>query len=361
MSQPWLALESLGDVATSFRSWRLLLADEFERHRGLLVPTRELAAALPVPGRPYEWLKICQIDEGVFEGYNEKTEEYVPVDRRDIVCYEFGFSKLADELAALIGFDVAFERLGGPMYRFRLGHYGNPNGSGFSLFLAKVSDPGRLDWCIDAFLAENRRPFVLFLTSRRILSNRNEALLDSRGCLVVPLEQALSRGDDHVWSLSPWARQQLVVFRDRLMPPVKIMVGRFPTPTGSRWCDLEMRFIDSEKINVNIRDQRQVLTYSQLGLVDSRSGKPSKQWELLKLFAREHGVMTWLSPGACRQNRKRRELLNKSLQQFFEIDGEPIELTDDRKGWRCVFKLQPEDWEHSFSSANQPNRQQDEW
>lgn len=89
-------------------------------------------------------------------------------------------------------------------------------------------------------------------------------------------------------------------------------------------------------------DQRQMLTYSQLGLIDSRSGKPSKQWELLRLFAREHGVMTWFSPGACRQNRKRRELLNKSLQQFFDIDGEPIELTDDRKGWRCLFKVQDE-------------------
>jgi len=77
-------------------------------------------------------------------------------------------------------------------------------------------------------------------------------------------------------------------------------------------------------------------------LIDSRSGKPSKQWELLRLFAREHGVMTWLSPGACRQNRKRRELLNKSLQQFFDIEGEPIELTDDRKGWRCLFKVQDE-------------------
>ena len=54
------------------------------------------------------------------------------------------------------------------------------------------------------------------------------------------------------------------------------------------------------------------------------------------------GGMNWLSPGACRQNRKRRDLLNKSLQQFFDIEGEPIELTDDRKGWRCLFKVQDE-------------------
>jgi hypothetical protein len=175
-----------------------------------------------------------------------------------------------------------------------------------------------------------------------MLSNRNEIMLDSQGCLVVPLEQALFLDDDGEWRLSSWARQQLVAFRDRLMPPVKTVTGHFPTPNGSRWCDVDMRFIDTEKISVTIHDQRQLLTYSQLGLVDSRSGKPSKQWELLKLFAREHGVMTWLSPGACRKNRKRRELLNKSLQQFFDIEGEPIELTDDRKGWRCVFKVQSE-------------------
>ena len=342
MSQHWQAIEQLDDVATSHLSWRLLLGDAFDLHYDLLVPIKGLAASLPIPGRPHEWLEIVEVDDGVFEGYNEKTEEYVSVDRRDIVCYEFSFSRLAEELASLIGFDVAFERLGGPMYRFRLGHFGNPDGSGFSLYIAKVSDPSRLDWCIDALLAEIHRPFVLFLTSNRMLNSQNEAALSARGCLVIPLEQSLLRDGDGEWGLSPWARTQLVAFRDRLMPPAKTVAGRFPTPAGSRWSDLEMRFIDSEKISVVLRNQRQMLTYSQLGLIDSRSGKPSKQWELLRLFARERGMMTWLSPGACRQNRKRRELLSKSLQQFFDIEGEPIELTDDRKSWRCLFKVQDE-------------------
>ncbi len=113
MSQPWQALERLNDVATSYLSWRLLLGDAFDSHRILLVPIKDLAAALPIPGRPYEWLEIVEVEDGVFEGYNEKTEEYVPIDRRDIVCYEFSFSKLAAELALLVGFEVAFERLGG--------------------------------------------------------------------------------------------------------------------------------------------------------------------------------------------------------------------------------------------------------
>ena len=52
--------------------------------------------------------------------------------------------------------------------------------------------------------------------------------------------------------------------------------------------------------------------------------------------------MTWLSPAACRENRMRRELLNKSLLLFFDIEGELIELTDDRKIRRCLFKVQDE-------------------
>jgi len=349
MCQPWRALEKLDDVATSRLSWRLLLGEAYEGNRDLLLPIQQLAAALPVPGRPYEWLEVCEVDDGVFEGYNEKTEEYVPVDRRDIVCYEFNFRKLADELAAIVGFDLAFEKLGGPQYRFRFGHYGNPNGSGFSLFFVNVSDVRRLDWCIDALMAECPRPFVLFLTSKRVLSSRNENALDARGCLVIPLDQAVARDQDGQWHLSSWARDQLVEFRDRLMPPAKTVAGRFPTPTDSRWSDVDIRFLNTEKIRVTIGAQHQILTFSQLGLVDSRNGNPSMQWKLLLKFARTHGTMTWLSPDACRKNRKQRELLNKSLQKFFDIDGEPIALTDDRKGWRCVFKLQSEDWERSFA------------
>jgi len=154
-----------------------MLGDAFESHRELLVPIKDLAASLPVPGHVNESLEIIQVGDGVFEGYNDKTEKYVPVDRRDIICYEFSFGRLANELASLIGFDLAFEELAGPMYRFRFGHFGNPNGSGFSLYMAKVSDPSRLDWCVDALLAEIHRPFVLFLTSHRMLSSQNEAAL----------------------------------------------------------------------------------------------------------------------------------------------------------------------------------------
>ncbi len=77
MSQLWRSLERLDDVATSSLSWRLMLGESLDACRDFLVPINSLSASLPVPDRPYEWLGIVEVEDGVFEGYNEKTEEYV--------------------------------------------------------------------------------------------------------------------------------------------------------------------------------------------------------------------------------------------------------------------------------------------
>ena len=82
--------------------------------------------------------------------------------------------------------------------------------------------------------------------------------------------------------------------------------------------------------------------FAQMGLANAKNGLPNMQWELLYSLAQSHGLMTWSSPGARRENRKHREALNKTLRAFFGIDGDPIGLTDDKKGYRCTFKLVPD-------------------
>jgi hypothetical protein len=67
----------------------------------------------------------------------------------------------------------------------------------------------------------------------------------------------------------------------------------------------------------------------------------SRQWQLLHLLADHHGMLTWKSLDACRKNQKRKELLARDLKAFFRIEGEPIMLTEDSKGWQTRFHLQP--------------------
>ena len=115
-----------------------------------------------------------------------------------------------------------------------LGHYGNPNGSGFSLFLARANDSRRSDRCVDALMAECARPFVLFLTSMRLLSNRNESTLDARGCLIIPLDQAIAFDHDGNWHLSPWARDQYRTVKSGHAEPAFCSITHFVSKSSSQ-------------------------------------------------------------------------------------------------------------------------------
>ena len=149
MSRLWQVLEQIFGTTASHTSWQLMLGEDYEVERDMLLATDRLSVSLPVSGRPYERIEVREFDDGVFEGYNEKTETWTPIDRRDIVCFNFSIAKQAKILSELVGFDENFEELDKPLHRFRLGQYGNPNGSGFPIYLAKVDSPSRLDWCID--------------------------------------------------------------------------------------------------------------------------------------------------------------------------------------------------------------------
>jgi hypothetical protein len=74
-------------------------------------------------------------------------------------------------------------------------------------------------------------------------------------------------------------------------------------------------------------------------MADRRNKRPTKQWDLLRAFAKGYGTLTWGSRDADPRNQKRRELLARDLKAFFRIDGEPIVATDDGKGWRTTFAL----------------------
>ena len=127
MNRFWLALERVWGLSTSRLCWQQRLGDVDHRNADLgryelLVATNQLAKTLPVIGNPYEWLEVSEFEDGVFEGYNEKTEEYIPVDRRDLVCFEFNVVKLSKVLCDLIGFAPAVEKLDKTHHCYLLGH-----------------------------------------------------------------------------------------------------------------------------------------------------------------------------------------------------------------------------------------------
>jgi hypothetical protein len=113
----------------------------------------------------------------------------------------------------------------------------------------------------------------------------------------------------------------------------------FPTPEGTYWTDVAIRFTDGETVSIKAGAASGIYSYGDLGMSDGRNKRPTKQWELLRVFARHNGLLTWENSGADRKNQKRRELLAENLRAFFGISGEPIVLTKNKKGWQVVFTI----------------------
>jgi hypothetical protein len=119
-------------------------------------------------------------------------------------------------------------------------------------------------------------------------------------------------------------------------------MASFPTPPGATWGDVEIRFRDEYTVSVDVRGVKAVVNYTQMGMADHRSTNPTKQWELLRVFASGHGILAWGMPGAGREKQKRHERLARDLQSFFRIAGDPFRLLEDKKGWQTRFRLEPQ-------------------
>ena len=128
-------------------------------------------------------------------------------------------------------------------------------------------------------------------------------------------------------------------FRAAVLPDEDRRTGQafFPTPPDATWGNVKIRLVDGHTASIIVGAAHGVYNYAQMGTVNRKSGAPSRQWELLRAFAEGHGALSWRNRQADRRNQKRRELLSRSLQAFFRIEGDPIVPFGD--GWRAQFVI----------------------
>ncbi len=119
-------------------------------------------------------------------------------------------------------------------------------------------------------------------------------------------------------------------------------VAGFPTPSGATWEDVHIRFKDGHTVTIRVREARGIYSFAEMGMSNKKNRTFTKQWALLQTFATHDGTLTWKNPEAGRNLQKRREVLAKNLKAFFGIEGDPIRLTNDRKGWQTRFSIRPE-------------------
>jgi hypothetical protein len=227
----------------------------------------------------------------------------------------------------------------------RIGVYSPYAGYRFPVYLTIQIEPDDFSEAVDGLLGRNSTPFILLSPTRELCSAKAEKRLTDKRSGFVSLSESVAIGDKRQLRLLRPLDEVLAQFRSSNLPSPKegdSMVF-FPTPPDATWRDVSIRFKDGHTVSVKAKTAGGVFNYTQMGMANKKNGDPTVQWDLLKTFAEERGVLDWTSNKADRKNQKRRELLAANLRDFFRIEGDPFRLTDDGKGWQALFLISPDE------------------
>lgn len=337
----WQALETLSGQATVEAEWRALTGAEFDLVKPLLRPCRELASSYPLllPGAWDVPLEVVAHGPDDFVGVCPETGELLPLARADLVVYELDVPKLLGRLAGVI----EVERSPGvgriEARTYQVGTYRPTAGFAFPTFLTIPADADGFSATVHCLLARYDMAFFLLAPTRRSVSTEALAVLQRRRAWFVDLSEAVSIADSGSWAATPALTRSVADFCAANLPAPEPARSFFPTPDWAVWKDLRIHFVDGHTIAATIGGVTRTLTYAQVGMADRRNGRPTKQWELLRAFARGFGNLSWNSSDASPRKQKQRELLAQQLKAFFRIAGDPIAWLPDGK-WQTAFGIE---------------------
>ncbi len=337
----WLALERVPGLAAVARQWRHLIRSDFDLVSRLLSPDARLATSFPrLDGLGPDYA-VVEHGYDDFVGVCEDDGERTKLSRADLVVYRLDPAKFVAAVAAAFGLDAEGAAVEGSPATYRVGTYRPLAGFAYPVYLTVQLEQPDYKAAVESLLASTAGPFVLLAPTNRHHRIASKLLLDARACLFLPLADAI-RHEARRWELTDAARDALEALTAKLVTQAEGSVAFFPTPAGATWAMLRIRFVDGHRVAVSVGGEAQTLNYTQMGMADGRNGNPTKQWELLRVFADGHGTLTWGSKGASRDNQKRKDKLADDLKAFFRIAGEPFNLLAGGKGWETVFVVEPD-------------------
>lgn len=340
----WHALECLRGQAAVYEEWRLCLGTEFAAAQTLLRPTREVGGyfprADPLNRRRYRSpCRVIDAGDDRFWAIPPDGGPSVDVCRTQLAVYELHRSRLLKGFQA--NWDLQLhspQSVEGIEGLFNGGVVTPVAGYRFGLYLSFPRSKAETRRMVDAIAGDQEAPFLLLVPTPQFVDPAIDRVLTRRLGAAVPLSETLAvSGSNTV--LTSGGRERISQFLTKHLPPAPDQETTFfPTPAEASWSHLQMRFVDGETLSVRVGEVTAVVNYTQMGMASAKNGRPTVQWELLRLFADSHGQIDWSNRAANHKLQKRKNLLARHLRRFFRIEGDPI--VSQGNGWQTQFRIQ---------------------
>lgn len=348
-SQFWQALETTPGRTAVAAEWRALIGKDYDAFSVFLRPSQKLAESYPCPQSPDCGCRHAVIHHGADDivavcRCEPDRCEPISLRRTDLVIYEVNVGLLAEAAADAIGASYALSPVNALPSTWNIGTYSPTAGYRFPVYLTIQLQTDEFHQTVAGLCASDNGPFILLAPTHRLCLPASAELLKAKNALFLSLEELLGLDAQRHVIPGDTALNALGEFKSRVLPRPTTAPSMpfFATPPDAKWTDVQICFRDGETVSVRVKKETGVFTFSDMGMADTRSKKPTKQWQLLRDFAGGYGILDWSSRRADRRNQKRREILARDLQAFFRIEGDPIRLTEDGKGWRTLFAVLPE-------------------
>lgn len=338
LSRFWSSLEQVPDLALVIGGWHELLGDECAAVARFLLPTSRIARSVKcvVPDRncihevrPWkrQYLSVCP------DGCDTVT-----LTKDQVIIHRLDVAGLATELAGALGVEaVPAERLVQPAGVWRIGDYVPLAGYRFPVYLTFTGEPDALRSAAER-LATRGVPFVLAAPSRSAITQPALDVIRHARSIFLGLQELVGHGSGRLGLLEGHTPQSIFPDLSALhlpQPAANDGMVVFPTPAGASWADVSIRFIDRHSVYVTVQSASGKYHCAQMGMASKKNAMPTKQWELLEIFAEGAGLLDWSNRKADRKNQKRKENLAADLRRFFRIDADPFAL--EGNGWRARF------------------------
>lgn len=334
----WRALEEMRGWAGVRAVWREHFGDELQFLEPLLRPLEQEAMSLYRDNRLF---RIVMHDEDDIVAIDEETGDAFAVGHDEVVIYKLDADTLLRSVANVLGLIGEPSSVGMGIRLWWLGEFVPFEGDRFPVYLATTRDVNDLVTSAGHISAMSLRPFVLITPTRRGASEALDRVIQGRHAVWLTLEDLLVWEGDGVFTTK---RPLKTALADFIAGHVKTNVAsndgaRFPTPAGAGWPDVLIRITDGTTAHVSVKGEIREIDCASMGLASRRNRKPTRQWQLLELFAHKRGYLRRRDQEASPALQKRKETLAKQLQAYFGIDGDPIELVDETD-WRCRFRVE---------------------
>jgi hypothetical protein len=336
----WLALERLPGQAAVAAQWKQLLQEDDYFAARFVVPDQLLATSYPrLVGDGPPFTVVHHGPEDIV-GICEESSEKIRLSEQEIVIHRIDHQRLMRAIAMAFNMTADCAPMEAIPNTYWMGMYRPVAGFEFPVVLTIQIDQIDYRQVIEAILAHTSGPFLLLAPTNYFHRMISSMMLDGRKAAFIPLADAIEVDPRGHWCLTDFATQRLDEFNLKVLPSEEPCPNFFPTPAEATWSDLRLRFVDGETLRIEVCGVVQTVHYVEMGMVDRRNRKPTKQWELLRSFASGHGVLIVDNKTAKLFTQKRRENLAKDLKAFFRIHDEPI--VPIKKGWKTVFVLEPD-------------------